>query len=120
MFEDLANYGIVPNKTYITNKLYLEKIPEQFQRAYIRGLFDGDGGISFTGNTNEVSCDFTSYFYETVEENIIKEINVDGGTKVWQKVFKNDVLIDANITVPSEDGFALNFDIVFANSINLV
>lgn len=68
MFEDLANYGIVPNKTYITNKLYLEKIPEQFQRAYIRGLFDGDGGISFTGNTNEISCDFTSYFYETVEE----------------------------------------------------
>ena len=68
MFEDLANYGIVPNKTYVINKLYLEKIPKQFQRAYIRGLFDGDGGISFTGNTNEVSCDFTSYFYETVEE----------------------------------------------------
>lgn len=68
MFEDLANYGIVPNKTHVINKLYLEKIPEQFQRAYIRGLFDGDGGISFTGNINEVSCDFTSYFYETVEE----------------------------------------------------
>ena len=68
-----------------------------------------------TGWTVDYANSDNSAFYETVEENIIKEINVDGGTKVWQKVFKNDVLIDANITVPSEDGFALNFDIVWNN-----
>lgn len=68
MFEDLAKYGIVPNKTYNTKGLSLNLIPDEFKRDYIRGLFDGDGGISFTGNIYEISCDFTSYYYETVEE----------------------------------------------------
>lgn len=68
MFKDLALYGIVPNKTYITKGLSLDKIPTPLQKDYIRGLFDGDGGISFTGNIYEVSCDFTNYFYETVQE----------------------------------------------------
>lgn len=81
MFDDLGKHGIIPNKTYYSHGIYLDKIPEEFQRDYIRGLFDGDGGISFTGNTNEVSCDFTSYFYDTVEEfqlvidNYINKIN---------------------------------------------
>ena len=57
-----------PNKTYITQQLYLDLIPEQFQKDYIRCLFDGDGGLSFTGKTWEVSCDFTSHFYNTVQE----------------------------------------------------
>ena len=68
MFVDLQKYGIIPNKTYKTNQLYLELIPEQFQKDYIRGLFDGDGGLSFTGNIWEVSCDFTSHFKTTVEQ----------------------------------------------------
>ena len=81
IFDDLGKHGIIPNKTYYSHGIYLDKIPEEFQRDYIRGLFDGDGGISFTGNTNEVSCDFTSYFYDTVEEfqlvidNYINKIN---------------------------------------------
>ena len=68
IFEDLCNYGIVSNKTYLTNSLFIDKIPEAFRRDYIRGLFDGDGGLSFTGNIYEVACDFTSHFYETVQE----------------------------------------------------
>ena len=81
MFDDLGKHGIIPNKTYYSHGIYLDKIPEEFQRDYIRGLFDGDGGISFTGNIKEVSCDFTSYFYDTVEEfqlvidNYINKIN---------------------------------------------
>lgn len=68
MFEDLAQYGIVPNKTYITNSLHIDKIPEQFQRDYIRGLFDGDGCLSFTGNIYESGCGFVSHFESTVRE----------------------------------------------------
>lgn len=68
IFNDLEKYGIVPNKTYLTKGLFIDKIPEEFQKDYIRGLFDGDGGISFTGNIREVSCNFTSHFYETVQD----------------------------------------------------
>ncbi len=68
IFNDLKNFGIVPNKTYYTKGLYLDKIPEELQRHYLRGLFDGDGGLTFSGNIYEISVDFTSYFKETVED----------------------------------------------------
>lgn len=68
MFDDLSNYGIVPNKTYITDSLYLDKITEEFRRDYLRGIFDGDGTLSFTGRTNGATCGFVSYFRSTVEQ----------------------------------------------------
>lgn len=66
MFDDLSNHGIVPNKTYITDSLYLDKIPEEFKKDYIRGLFDGDGVLSFTGNMLDMSCGFVSHHKQTV------------------------------------------------------
>ena len=44
MAEDLSKYGIIPNKTYTQNKL--PNIPLEYMCHYIRGYFDGDGGIS--------------------------------------------------------------------------
>ena len=85
IFDDLANYGIVPNKTYITNTLSLEKIPQEFQRAYIRGIFDGDGVLSFTGDVNEVGVGFVSHFENTVkefQEYIDKHINKEKHNKI--------------------------------------
>lgn len=85
IFNDIQKYGIIPKKTYIIDKLYLELIPDQFHKDYIRGLFDGDGGLSFTGNIWEVSCDFTSHFRKTVEEfqlYIDKNINKDQHNKI--------------------------------------
>jgi len=42
--EDLAQYGIVPNKTYVTK--HLPQIPENYKRDFLRGLLDGDGWIT--------------------------------------------------------------------------
>lgn len=42
--EDLATYGVVPNKTYLTNRV-CEGVPDHLKRHYLRGLFDGDGSI---------------------------------------------------------------------------
>lgn len=67
IFNKIAEYGIIPNKTYETDQLYIEKIPKEYQKAYIRGLFDGDGCLSFTGG-NDVSFDFTSHYLKTVEQ----------------------------------------------------
>lgn len=68
MYDQLQKYGIVPNKTYIVDRLYIDDIPEKFRRDYIRGLFDGDGILSFTENIAEVSCGFVSHFYNTAKE----------------------------------------------------
>lgn len=89
MFKDLAVYGIVPNKTCITKGLSLDKIPSYLQKDYIRGLFDGDGGISFTGNISEISCDFTSYFYETVQE-FQNFIDMNIGKTQHNKIIKSN------------------------------
>ena len=67
IFDKIKKYGIIPNKTYETKQLYIEKIPLKYQKAYVRGLFDGDGGLSFTGG-NDVAVDFTSYYYQIVEQ----------------------------------------------------
>lgn len=91
IFDDLSNYGIIPNKTYITNTLSIEKIPKEFRRAYIRGLFDGDGIISFTGNIYEISCGFVSYFEENALEfqaYVDTALNKESHNKIHQEEHK--------------------------------
>lgn len=48
MFDDLAKYGVVPNKT--NNKmLMVSDIPENMRRHFIRGFFDGNGYVTRNG-----------------------------------------------------------------------
>lgn len=42
LVNDLANYGLIPNKTLHLRVNY-KKIPDEFIRDYLRGLWDGDG-----------------------------------------------------------------------------
>lgn len=49
MAEDLKRQGIVENKTTI---LQPPKIDEKFYYDWIRGYFDGDGGLSYSEQTN--------------------------------------------------------------------
>lgn len=59
--EDLALYNIVPNKTKeCQNKSFMENIQEQYQIDYIRGHFDGDGCIKWTGGSLQWQIDSTS------------------------------------------------------------
>ena len=66
---DISNYGIVPNKTYIDNSL--NKIPEEYKLAFIKGYFDGDGSFSFNKNTKQCKLVFTSHTKTILED--IKE-----------------------------------------------
>lgn len=43
MFEDLASYGVVPNKAL---KTFLPEIDTCLQNHLLRGIFDGDGWVS--------------------------------------------------------------------------
>lgn len=45
--NDLAKYGVVPNKTQIT---FFPEIPENLYPHLIRGMIDGDGWISLKGH----------------------------------------------------------------------
>lgn len=49
--KDLANYHIIPNKTYDKEYRFPESLSEEFYSDYIRGLFDGDGCIKSANPT---------------------------------------------------------------------
>lgn len=49
MAEDLKKHGIVENKTLI---LQPSNIPSEFEFDWIRGYFDGDGGLSYSKQNN--------------------------------------------------------------------
>ena len=54
IFNDLAKYGVVPNKT--CNKvLDLNAIPKENHRHFLRGVFDGNGCISNSGGRIVIS-----------------------------------------------------------------
>lgn len=62
IFTDLSQYGVVPNKTYNTKNLPLSKIPQKYHIDFCRGLFDGDGCLTFSKDKLDVTFHFTTYF----------------------------------------------------------
>lgn len=58
--QDLAEYHIIPNKTYETEYRFPEKLKKEFYFDYIRGLFDGDGCIKTTNPTITWQIDTSS------------------------------------------------------------
>jgi len=77
--QDLFRLGFINNKTYEMESL-IEKIPNELRRHFLRGIFDGDGGI-YTYEANDckillsglesIVMDFRSYF-KIDEEKISK------------------------------------------------
>lgn len=88
LYEDLVKHGVVDNKTYSSN--HLPEVPEDLLIPFLRGLFDGDGVLSFKENYNEVSVGFVSFFEENVlqfQEMIDKLINKTEHNKT---IYKNE------------------------------
>lgn len=60
LVDDLSQYGIVNNKTYIKQHLS-ELIPQHLLQHFIRGFFDGDGSIAITKQgRNFIQFDITN------------------------------------------------------------
>lgn len=75
--NDLAKYGIVPNKTY--SLIFPKQLNKQYWRDFIRGYFDGDGCI--TGQKPEWKiCAYRKEILETINdfffENGIKKVEI--------------------------------------------
>lgn len=85
--DDLINHGVVPNKTYVSTSL--PKVPENFEIDFLRGLFDGDGTLSYKENYNESCVGFTNY-----SESVVKEFQqkIDSliGKESSNKIHYND------------------------------
>lgn len=87
VFQDLINIGIEQRKTFSNSTKIIDNIPEQLINHFIRGLFDGDGSISYWGN-NKRNSKFAIYGTEPILKKIqnimIKNIPKLTKTKISQ------------------------------------
>ena len=74
MCSSLAQYGIVPNKSKIIEKVPVELIPKELLRFYFRGLIDGDGCVHKKGQVSIYSGSYK--FIESVQQTLIDETGV--------------------------------------------
>ena len=92
IFNDLAKYNIIPNKTYTVSHIPYEKIPKQYLNAYALGLFDGDGSLSISADcSTDAIINYTAYHetevidFQTLINSLIekKEKNKNFFTSAW-------------------------------------
>lgn len=78
MVKDLIKLGCTTNKSHTLKFPTKEQVPERFISHFIRGYFDGDGGISLYKHSYCASISFTSnkLFLESLSTNINKYIDI--------------------------------------------
>lgn len=75
--EDLQKYGLIQNKTHST---YFPDIPEELHPHFIRGVFDGDGCICFTGGKYIFNIAGNNLLVEKIQEILIEKCNLNKTT----------------------------------------
>lgn len=80
--NSLEKYGVVANKTYILESLFMD-LPDDLLRAYLRGLFDGDGSLYISSGI--VHGNFTEGLKHIVvqfRDIINSKIGIENTTKI--------------------------------------
>ena len=76
ILDDLENLGVGKNKTY-SLLVDMNKIPKKFFKHFLRGMFDGDGCISFGKNYQDVNITINSKMAEMLKNKISEELKED-------------------------------------------
>lgn len=73
--SDLKQYGVIKNKTYLLKRIPFENIPQKYLNHFLRGIFDGDGCISYSEKW-KYRIYISEYNYSLVEQirNVIDDI----------------------------------------------
>lgn len=80
--DSLERYGVVANKTYVLESLFTD-LSDDLLRAYLRGLFDGDGSLYISGgivhgNFTEGLLHIVAQFRDVVNS----KIGIENTTKI--------------------------------------
>jgi hypothetical protein len=87
IYNDLANYDIIPRKTYEIDHIPYKKVPKKYWESYALGLFDGDGSLSCSNDcSKDVTLNYTAY-HETEVQDFQELINTLIGKEEKNKNF---------------------------------
>lgn len=83
---DLAQYGVVPRKSLITDGIPTN-IPSEYVRHFIRGFFDGDGSVNIRKSYDVLACAFygTTEMLESVQDHLIEVLGFKRRKIIKQK-----------------------------------
>lgn len=81
--KDLSSYGAIQNKSH---KTYFPNISESLYSHFIRGVFDGDGCITYNKNNNNGSFSIVGNFdlINKIQDVLVKECSLKK-TKLYKK-----------------------------------
>lgn len=85
MAFDLSKYNIIENKTYTYKPIILPK----FMNHFIRGYFDGDGGMCIVNNLGNISS-YNLYIMCGFESNVTEFKNYLGDIGIETKCFNDN------------------------------
>lgn len=77
MSNRLTQLGVMPNKTFKIK--FPDFIPDEILHHFIRGYFDGDGSISISQKSGNVSIVGTTFFCLTMKEIIKYKVGINAG-----------------------------------------
>lgn len=67
LVKSLNKYGVIENKTYLLKEIPFENIPREYMNHFIRGIFDGDGSITYSEKW-KYRIFISEYSYSLVEQ----------------------------------------------------
>lgn len=96
MHSDLINLGCTPRKSLTLKFPTYNQVPKHLHRHFIRGYFDGDGGITITEKTTSINILGTKEFLE--------------GIKKYVKTLENKKLYPMRYDEKNKNTFRIQFE----------
>lgn len=98
MCQDLIKLGLGPRKSSTLD--FPDNVPQEFMRHYLRGYFDGDGCITSTNETYQISLIATNEFLNKFKVFLL-DLNItetkleqkNSNMAVWKKKGRNQIRI---------------------------
>ncbi len=96
MCKDLINVGCVPRKSLVLEFPDEKQVPSNLLSHFIRGYYDGDGGISLNYSNYRIKITSTFKFLEKLKKIIKINLNIDGGLYLKKNKITADLVIGGN------------------------
>lgn len=108
MSNDLINLGMMPRKSVIVD--WPQNLPDYLIKHFIRGVYDGDGGISFNTNSRNYTVGIISSVLFINELKSILDKHLNYSFHISEKIYPKTGTIMKNFKIHGNDKCAMFLD----------